>query len=152
MTAFPDDVKALVASYLPHTERDRLEQSLPQTLSAKIKRQAPKRRFPHTVKFMNMIMDEHFDDLPKWVKKDLFYREQRKVLLEELRMAIDGGSTELNSVMLEIFATPLVSGLIDMGAGGGLDGKLDVFYPIPPKVRQELSDETIDSRVVLDEF
>ena len=71
------------------------------------------------------ILDTHFRNLPRWVNKQLFYEDQINEMAGSLADAYTFDK-EGNWYNFEyVLGTPLVSDLMDIGSGGGLEGKYD---------------------------
>jgi hypothetical protein len=69
------------------------------------------------------IIEDHFDNLPDWIDKELFYKDISEQIDEAVQEARDDGDITVD--LSYILGTPLISGWIDVGAHGGL---LDHYY------------------------
>lgn len=96
---------------------------------------------PTTNKWMDRIIEDHYskDTLPKWIKVDEFYEELKKQLFDGIKWTFVCKSKRM---YLGDWLTQLYSDHIDMGAFGGIEGKIEdkkIWVKIPDLVIQEVS-------------
>jgi len=72
------------------------------------------------------IIEDHFENLPEWVNKEIFYKNISEQIDEAIQEARENGEPTVD--LIWILGAPLVSNHVDIGAGGGLDGHCDSDY------------------------
>lgn len=103
-------------------------------------------RFPPPIqRYIDQILAKHFpyEKLPSWVKKSEFVKAQQKLLYQHIRHSQRNQASYANYQLHldDSFLYPLVSVACDLGASGGMDGKLnedDQSINIPKEVKDEL--------------